>query len=78
MCSAATIASDESIGGGMEYGYDHFSAALLKEDASFADAGAPGTPMPAFDLPTVDGTRVRLADYLQRRRPLLLTLGSIT
>jgi hypothetical protein len=62
----------------MAYQYDHFTADLLKEDASFTRAGAPGTTMPDFDLPTVDGPRARRAEYLRRQRPLLLTLGSIT
>lgn len=62
----------------MDYRFDHFSAELLKEDASFTGAGAAGTPMPDFDMPTVDGGRARRADYLQRQRPLLLTFGSIT
>ncbi len=62
----------------MEYAYDHFRAEMLKEDASFTEAGAPGTPMPDFDLPTVDGDRARRADYIARERPLLLTFGSVT
>ena len=62
----------------MEYVYDHFSAEMLKEDASFTEPGVPGTPMPDFDLPTVDGGRVRRADSLGRGRPLFLTLGSVT
>lgn len=62
----------------MEYRYPHFTADLLKEDANFTEAGAPGSVMPDFDLTTVDGTRARRADYLQRHRPLLLTLGSVT
>ena len=62
----------------MEYDYDHFSAELLKEDASFTETGSPGTPLPEFDLATVDGGRARRADYLERHRPVLLTLASIT
>lgn len=62
----------------MNYQYEHFSAELLKEDASFTSAGAPGTPMPDFDMPTTDGGRARRADYLQRQRPLLLTFASIS
>ena len=62
----------------MEYRYEHFKAALLQEDASFTPAGAAGTPMPDFDLPTVDGVRARRQDYLEWNRPLLLTFGSIT
>lgn len=62
----------------MEYRFEHFSAELLKEDASFTDAGSPGRLMPDFDMPTVDGGRTRLADYLQRQRPLLMTFGSVT
>jgi hypothetical protein len=62
----------------MDYRFEHFSAGLLKEDAAFTDAGAPGSAMPDFDLPTVDGTRARRADFLQRQRPLLLTVGSVT
>jgi hypothetical protein len=62
----------------MDYRFDHFSAELLKEDASFTSAGSPGAQVPDVDMPTVDGGRARRADYLQRRRPLLLTFGSIT
>lgn len=62
----------------MEYRFEHFSAELLKEDASFTEAGAPGTSMPDFDLPTVDGGRARRVDFLQRQRPLLLAFGSVT
>jgi hypothetical protein len=62
----------------MEYQFDHFTADLLKEDASFTQAGAPGTTMPDFDLPTVNGEHARRADYIRRRRALLVTLGSVT
>lgn len=62
----------------MNYRYPHFTADLLQEDASFTDAGAPGSAMPEFDLPTVDGGRARRADYVERGRPLLLTFASIT
>lgn len=61
----------------MDYRYPHFKRELLREDASFTDAGRPGSTMPDFDLPTVDGGRMRRADYLNRQ-PLLLAFGSIT
>jgi len=61
----------------VEYRYPHFQRELINEDASFTEAGRPGSVMPAFDLPTVDGGRVERNDYIHQR-PLLLTFASIT
>ena len=60
-----------------DYGYVHFHPGLLLEDTAFRAGPAPGEPMPAFDLPTTDDTRVTTADLLGRG-PFLLTLGSAT
>jgi hypothetical protein len=61
----------------MAYRYPHFHTSLLFEDMSFRAGPRPGEPMPEFDLPTTDGDRVRKSDFVGRR-PLLLTMGSVT
>jgi hypothetical protein len=61
----------------MSYRYPHFHTKLLMDDMRFVTGPAPGQPMPDFDLPTVDGRRVRRSDFVGRM-PLLLTMGSVT
>jgi peroxiredoxin len=61
----------------MEYRYEHFHPTALLEDAAFWGGPEPGERMPDFELPTTDGGRVALDDFLGRR-PLLLTFGSVT
>lgn len=60
-----------------EYAYDHFEVSMLAEDRSFTSGVRPGEPFPAFDLDTVDGTRVSGTDLLGRR-PVLLYFASVT
>jgi hypothetical protein len=61
----------------MNYRYEAFDRSLLAEDAGFTGTGAPSTLLPDFELSDVDGASIRRSDYVGRR-PLLLTLGSIT
>lgn len=59
-----------------EYLYDHVTQKVLMEDMSFGeDAPKPGDRLPQLDLPTVDGERIRSADF-EGRKPLLLITGS--
>ena len=60
----------------MEYAYEHFSRSLLRQDLSFGEGPKPGDTLPAFDLPTADGGRLRKSDLAGR--PALLNFGSIT
>lgn len=60
------------------YRYKHVTTRLLMDDFHFNKAVAgPGDRTPEFDLPTTDGDRIRLADYIGVQ-PLLLVTGSIT
>lgn len=61
----------------MTYRYPHFRRDILLTDMAFRGGPSPGEPMPDFDLPTIDGGRVRKQDYVGRC-PLLLTCTSIT
>jgi hypothetical protein len=61
----------------MNYRYAHFKRQLLMEDMKFQAGPNPEQPMPDFNLPTTDGGFVRKADYVDRK-PLFLTLGSVT
>ncbi|HEX5299693.1 MAG TPA: hypothetical protein VFW50_22120, partial [Streptosporangiaceae bacterium] len=45
------------------YRFERFSTALLIDDMTFGrQAPGPGDPVPAFDLPTLDGGRFRSDD----------------
>ena len=63
---------------GAAYRFDHLSMPLIMRDMRFAsnDPG-PGDPFPEFDLPTLDGGRVRTAD-LADGGPMLMIFGSAT
>ncbi len=61
----------------MEYRYTHFKRKLFIEDTAFAGGPLPDQQMPNFDLPTIDGGRVRKSDFVGER-PLLFTFGSFT
>ncbi len=61
----------------MDYRYHHFERSLLMDDLTFTGGPQPGQPMPDFDLPTIDGARVRKEDFVGQR-PLLLTFASVT
>jgi hypothetical protein len=59
------------------YRFQRFSTALLIDDMTFGrQAPGPGDPVPAFDLPTLDGGRFRSDDL--GGRPVLLVTGSRT
>jgi hypothetical protein len=59
-----------------EYLYDHVTQKVLMEDMSFSErAPRPGDRIPRFDLPSVDGGRISIAD-IAGRKPLLLITGS--
>ncbi|MCO5168753.1 MAG: hypothetical protein M9894_20630 [Planctomycetes bacterium] len=60
----------------MEYSYPHFQRELLREDSSFTGGPTPGQPLPDFDLPTIDGGRLRRSDLAGR--PFALLFGSFT
>jgi hypothetical protein len=60
-----------------EYRFHRFSTALLIDDMTFGRrAPGPGDPVPAFDLPTLDGGRFRSDDL--GGLPVLLVTGSRT
>ena len=63
---------------GASYRFDHLTIPLVMRDMRFAasDPG-PGDPFPQFDLPTLDGGRVRTAD-LADGGPMLIIFGSAT
>ncbi len=61
----------------VQYRYPRFKRGIFFEDLAFRGGPSPGRPMPDFDLPTSDGGRIRKGDFVGRR-PLLLTLASIT
>lgn len=61
----------------MPYRYPRFKREILFKDAAFRGGPSPGQPMPDFDVPAIDGGRVRKSDYTGDR-PLLLTFASIT
>lgn len=59
------------------YRFERFSTALLIDDMTFGrQAPGPGDPVPAFDLPTLDGGRFRSDDL--GSMPVLLVTGSRT
>lgn len=59
------------------YAYKHVSSDILSEDMQFGkNAPKPGNRMPEFDLPAVDGGRLRTSDL--SGRPALLITGSFT
>ncbi|MFI7436288.1 TlpA family protein disulfide reductase [Micromonospora haikouensis] len=62
---------------GAAYRFDRFTVRLLVDDLTFGrDAPGAGDPVPAFDLPTLDGGRFRSGDL--GPRPVLLVFGSRT
>ncbi|MFC8849682.1 MULTISPECIES: TlpA family protein disulfide reductase [unclassified Micromonospora] len=62
---------------GTAYRFDRFTVRLLVDDLTFGrDAPGGGDPVPAFDLPTLDGGRFRSDDL--GTRPVLLVFGSRT
>ena len=59
------------------YRFERFSTALLIDDMTFGrQAPGPGDAVPAFDLPTLDGGRLRSDDL--GALPVLLVTGSRT
>lgn len=59
------------------YNYDTFRRHMVREDMHFRGGPAPGRIAPDFDLPTVEGGHLRLAEH-RDRRPVLIEFGSIT
>jgi hypothetical protein len=60
------------------YGYQHVGPKVLMEDMRFSDtAPRPGDRLPEFDLPLVDGGRLRSLDLLDGK-PVLLFTASFT
>ena len=75
MTSQASAGTAESTA--RAYRFERFSTALLIDDMTFGrQAPGPGDPVPAFDLPTLDGGRFRSHDL--GARPVLLVIGSRT
>lgn len=61
-----------------EYLYRHVTRDVLMQDMAFSErAPRPGDRLPAFDLPSAQGGRVRSEDLLAAK-PLLLVTGSFT
>ncbi len=60
----------------VEYRYPHFQRQFLRDDLGFHGAPEPGSPIPDFDLMTVDGRRLSKSDLLGR--PFLVVFGSCT
>lgn len=61
----------------LAYRYDHFKREVFWGELSFKSGPAPGQPFPDFDLETTEGGRVQKADFVGKR-PVLITLGSVT
>ena len=59
------------------YNYYTFRRHMMREDMHFRGGPAPGRSVPDFDLPTVEGGRLRLTEH-RGRRPVLIEFGSIT
>lgn len=59
------------------YNYDTFRRAMVREDMHFRGGSEPGQLAPDFDLPTIDGSRVRLSSH-RGVRPVLIEFGSIS
>lgn len=61
-----------------DYLYQHVTQDVLSNDFAFSDdAPRPGDPLPLFDLPLTDGSRIRTAELLDSK-PVLLITGSFT
>ncbi|MEU3251476.1 TlpA disulfide reductase family protein [Streptomyces sp. NPDC006997] len=60
-----------------DYRFERFSTRLLIDDMTFGrDAPGPGSRLPEFDLPTLDGDR--FASHALGPRPVLMVFGSRT
>lgn len=80
--ASATVMRTKNMGSqaeqpGTVYRYPHLTRQILIRDIAFRGGPRPGEPMPGFDLPSTDDTRIRKRDFVGRR-PLLLTCTSIT
>jgi hypothetical protein len=63
---------------GTDYRFTHLSIPLVMRDMRFGSGDpGPGDPFPEFDLPTLDGGRIRTAD-LAASGPMLIVFGSAT
>jgi thiol-disulfide isomerase/thioredoxin len=62
---------------GHRYRFDHLTRPMVMKDMRFVSTDpAPGDHVPTFDLPTIDGGRLRSSDL--GGRPVLLIFGSST
>lgn len=69
---------DNAARAGKAYRFTHLALPMVMRDMYFnAGDPGPGDRMPAFDLPTIDGSRFRSAD-LATAGPVLLVFGSST
>ncbi|WP_149549524.1 TlpA family protein disulfide reductase [Streptomyces marokkonensis] len=60
-----------------DYRFERFRTRLLIDDMTFGrNALGPGSPLPEFDLPTLDGGR--FTSHALGRRPVLMVFGSRT
>jgi thiol-disulfide isomerase/thioredoxin len=69
--------SAQRLSDGHHYRFDHLTLPLVMKDMRFERTDpAPGDHVPSFDLPTIDGGRLRSDDLGER--PVLLIFGSST
>jgi len=67
-----------SASAGESYRFQRLALNLILDDMTFRAADPrPGDAVPAFDLPTIEGDRIRSAD-LAANGPMLVVFGSIT
>lgn len=73
------MAMPEPKGGGLQaYNYDHFTRSeTASKSSEFKSMLRAGEDAPDFELPTLEGTGVRLADF-RGKKHVLLEFGSIT
>lgn len=60
-----------------EYRYEHFRREHLRDELAFRAGQEPGWEMPDFDLPTLQGGRIRKRDFMGNR-PVLFAFASLT
>jgi thiol-disulfide isomerase/thioredoxin len=69
--------SAQRLSDGLRYRFDHLTLPLVMKDLRFERTDpAPGDRVPPFDLPTIDGGRLRSHDLGDK--PVLLIFGSST
>lgn len=77
MTSETTLGKARTYSSAERYQYDTFTTGLILQDMAFkrTDPG-PGHPVPAFDLPLVEGGRFRSTEL--GAKPVLMAFGSLT